>query len=158
MKLNIVAASALIAGSSLQAQTVATATLAPPVVDLSTTSPADGTWVYAAVTGGSAATFSSAATQLVVSCARASRQVAISRSASGAAPFILVWTSAQSRNLPASYNPATSRLNASVSAFDPLLDAIAFSRGRAGFSAPNQPTLVVPAWAEVARVVEDCRA
>jgi hypothetical protein len=45
-----------------------------------------------------------------------------------------------------------------VSAYDPLLDAMAFSRGRVGLSALSLPTLIVPAWAEVARVVEDCRA
>ena len=42
-------------------------------------------------------------------------------------------------------------------ALDPLLDAVAFSRGRAAFSDSGQPTLVVPSWAEAARVVEDCR-
>lgn len=42
-------------------------------------------------------------------------------------------------------------------ASDPLLDAMAFSRGR--FVLQGGPaSLVLPAWPEVARVIEDCRA
>jgi hypothetical protein len=40
---------------------------------------------------------------------------------------------------------------------DPLLDAIAFSRGRFMVEVPGTATLYLPAWPEVARVVEDCR-
>jgi len=57
----------------------------------------------------------------------------------------------------ASYNPATARLTAELAAFDATLDAIAFSRGRVAFAAAGAPALVVPAWAETARVIEDCR-
>lgn len=49
-------------------------------------------------------------------------------------------------------------LNADLSAYDPLLDAIIFSRGRIAVGIPGQPTLVLPAWAEAERVIEDCRA
>jgi hypothetical protein len=38
-----------------------------------------------------------------------------------------------------------------------LLDALANSRGRIGFAAGAEPPLVVPAWPEIARVIEDCR-
>ena len=159
MRFAIAAAFALVAASSLHAQT-ATPPAAAPALDLSTASAMDGSWVYAPQQGGSTATFVNAANQpqLVLTCARATRQVTVSRPATGAAPFILVWTSSQTRNLPSSWNPATMRLSANVSAYDPLLDAMAFSRGRIGFGALNLPVLVVPTWAEVSRVVEDCRA
>ena len=85
------------------------------------------------------------------------RQVTLSKPATGAAPFISVWTTTQTRNLPSSYDPATRRLSATVPAFDPFLDAIAFSRGRVEFSVSGQPALVIPSWAEPARVIEDCR-
>ena len=39
---------------------------------------------------------------------------------------------------------------------DPLLDQMAYSRGRFMLAAGGQE-LIVPAWPEVARVVEDCR-
>lgn len=40
---------------------------------------------------------------------------------------------------------------------DPLLDALAFSRGRFALSRAGAAPVVLPAWAEVGRVVEDCR-
>ena len=156
MKFIIAAALALSAASSLQAQTTTTA----PALDFSTATPIAGSWNYAAVQGGSEATFVNASNQpqLTITCVRVTRQVTISKPATGAAPFILVWTTTLTRNLPSGYNPATARLSATVSASDPVLDAMAFSRGRIGFSALSQPALIVPAWPEVGRVVEDCRA
>jgi len=40
---------------------------------------------------------------------------------------------------------------------DPLLDAMAFSRGRFAVEVSGLPTLYVPSWPEVSRVIEDCR-
>lgn len=142
---------ALIAASSLNAQTA--------VPDLSTATPIAGSWVYSATGKGSEASFvnASALPQLSISCTLAMRRITIAKPATGATPFLALWTSAVARNLPASFNPATGRLSADITAYDALLDAIAFSRGRFGVSAPPQPALVVPAWAEPARVIEDCR-
>jgi hypothetical protein len=155
MRFRIAAALALLAASSLDAQTVAPA----PAADLSTATPIAGNWVYSQTADGSEASFVSASAmpQLTIRCTRATRRVTIAKPASGAAPFLNIWTNAQTRDLPASFNPATQRLSADVASFDPLLDAIAFSRGRFGVSVSGTPALVVPAWAEVARVVEDCR-
>jgi len=150
--LMIAAALALTAASSLHAQAA--------LPDLATATPVSGNWSYAATTDGSEATFgtSSALPQLTIHCTKATRRIAISRPASGAAPFLNVWTSSQTRQLPASFNPMTNRITADVAAYDSLLDAIAFSRGRFGVAVSGAPALVVPAWAEPARVVEDCRA
>jgi hypothetical protein len=122
--------------------------------------PIDGSWRYLPTTDGSEATFlnASAIPQVTVRCTRTTREVTISKPAGGAAPFLTVWTNSKTRNLPASFNPATTRISAATSAYDPLLDAIAFSRGRVGFEVSGQPALVVPAWAELTRVIEDCRA
>ena len=46
---------------------------------------------------------------------------------------------------------------AALPAADPLLDEMAFSRGRFTVEAEGLPTLILPAWPEPARVVEDCR-
>jgi hypothetical protein len=153
MRFWVAAAFALIAGSSVNAQTLA------PALDLSTTTPIAGSWVYAQTANGSEASFlnASALPQLTIRCTRATRRITIAKPASVAAPFLTVWTSAQTRALPASFNPATQRLSADVAVYDPLLDAIAFSRGRFGVSVSGTMPLVVPAWAEVARVIEDCR-
>lgn len=42
-------------------------------------------------------------------------------------------------------------------ASDPLLDQMAFSRGRFMVTAEGGASIVVPAWPEFARVVEECR-
>jgi hypothetical protein len=47
---------------------------------------------------------------------------------------------------------------AQLAARDPRLDQLAFSRGRFLVDAPGQARLVLPAWPEVARVIEDCRS
>jgi hypothetical protein len=46
---------------------------------------------------------------------------------------------------------------AALSPRDTLLDWMAFSRGRFMVQSSGAPTLYVPAWPELARVVEDCR-
>lgn len=48
-------------------------------------------------------------------------------------------------------------LATTLSARDSLLDAIALSRGRFAVEAAGLPTLYLPSWAEVSRVIEDCR-
>ena len=148
MRLPIAAAVALAAASSLHAQ------------DLSTATPIAGNWTYAATADGSEAVFASAtgSAQLWVHCTRATRRVSIAKPATGAAPLLNVWTSSLTRSEPASFNPATGRLTIDLAAVDPLLDAIVSSRGRIGLTVAGQPSLVVPAWAEAARVIEDCRA
>ena len=147
MRFAIVAALALTASSSLAAQ------------DLGTAMPIAGGWTYATVAGGSEARFADASgnPQLWMHCTRATRRVTIAKAASAAAPVINVWTSSLTRSVPASFNPATARLTIELAPFDPLLDAIATSRGRVGYSIGTQPTLVVPPWAEASRVIEDCR-
>lgn len=46
---------------------------------------------------------------------------------------------------------------AQATARDPRLDQLAFSRGRFLVDVAGQSRLVLPAWPEVARVIEDCR-
>jgi hypothetical protein len=154
MRAFIVAIPALIAASVLNAQAN------PAIPDLTTAAPIAGSWAYAATTDGSEATFTNASAfpQLWLRCTRTTRRISIARPASAAAPLLNIWTSSLTRGVPSSFNPATGRLTAELAADDPLLDAIATSRGRIGFSVGDQPSLVVPSWAEAARVIEDCRA
>jgi len=153
MQCSIAAALALTAASSLSAQTESA------IPDLTTATPIGGNWSWAQTAEGSQATFTDANSkpQLIIGCARSTRRVSISRAASSTAPAVAIWTSSQSRTLPASFDSATSRVSAQLAAFDPLLDALATSRGRIGVSVSGSVPLVVPAWAEVARVIEDCR-
>ena len=45
----------------------------------------------------------------------------------------------------------------SLPASNPLLDSMVFSRGRFMVAVPGLPRLIIPAWPEPARVIEDCR-
>ena len=127
--------------------------------DLTTFAPIAGNWSYARLADGSEAVFSNISNypQLWVHCTRVTRHVSIARPAAGAAAAINVWTSSATRNVASGFTPATGRLTIDLGNYDPLLDAIATSRGRIGFAIGSGPALVVPAWPEVARVIEDCR-
>ena len=122
--------------------------------------PVAGSWIYSATADGSEATFenSTGRPQLTIRCTRSTRRVAILKNVATASPSIWVWTSSQTRSLPASYDAASARVVAELGAYDPFLDAMAASRGRIGFSTSGLAALVIPPWADVARVIEDCRA
>ena len=121
--------------------------------------PIVGNWTYAPDADGSEATFtdSSGHAQLTIRCTRSSRRIALMKTASAASPSMWIWTSSEKKTVPATYDSAAGRVSADVGAYDSLLDAIAFSRGRIGFSTSGLDALVVPPWAEVGRVIEDCR-
>lgn len=82
------------------------------------------------------------------------RSVAAIRAGAGAGALTLRTTTA-ARTLQAV--PTSMGLTAQMSANDPLLDAMAFSRGRIAVEAPGTAPLILPAWPELARVIEDCR-
>jgi hypothetical protein len=125
-----------------------------------TTSPlTPGSWSYVAVPGGSEARFidATATARLVIQCNRAARQVKISRIHTAAAPTLSLTTGTDSRVLPATFEANVFRVTAQLSAYDRLLDAIAFS-GRIGVTMTGAPLLVIPSWPEAARAIEDCRS
>lgn len=51
----------------------------------------------------------------------------------------------------------TNTNSVTLSARDPLLDAMAITKGRFAVEMEGAPTLYLPSWAEVTRVIEDCR-
>ena len=119
-----------------------------------------GDWAYAnnSATFGTGASPTQAA--LSLTCNPADRMISIARTIRGTntASTMTLRTETQDRTLQA--RPATSQVPLSVAvvaARDPLLDAIALTRGRFAVETPGQPTLYLPAWAEVTRVIEDCR-
>ena len=146
---------ALATATLISAQAVGTT----PKIDFSTSVAMPGSWSYRAVPGGSEARFVDATgtARLVLRCTKASRQISLSHTSAVAAPSLLVWTSSASRNLPARFEPNAMRVTAELAAFDVLLDAIAFSRGRIAVMMGGGSPLVVPAWPEAARTIEDCR-
>ena len=151
MRLSFAAAFALVFSSSLGAQSIP---------DLGTATPIAGNWSYAPSTDGGEAVFANASgyPQLWVHCTRGTRRVTIALPAAAAVPVVDVWTSSMTRMVTPSFSASAGRTSVDFTNYDPLLDALSNSRGRIGFALGNQPPLVVPAWPEIARVVEDCRA
>jgi hypothetical protein len=150
MRIALAAAFALATGSTLHAQSIA---------DLTTTPTLPGEWTYAQAADGSEAVFKDANSnpQLWLRCTRTTREMSIARPASAAASTLNIWTSTTQQSLPATYNAQTGRVSFGKYAFDPLFDAMAFSRGRIGVAVGSDAPVVVPPWEEVARVIEDCR-
>jgi hypothetical protein len=118
-----------------------------------------GTWAYNRDARGSRALFGQGGVDaaLVLRCDRAERRIFLSRAGSGSGPLTIRTTSA-TRALAVQPTGGTPPYVAvALAPSDPLLDAAAFSRGKLTVEQAGAPTLVVPAWAEIGRVVEDCR-
>jgi hypothetical protein len=150
---------ALAAASALPLLSVASAQVPAPI-DLDAVTPMTGAWSYRAISGGSESDFIDAAAtvRLKMRCNRVARTVSIIRTdVPAAAPTLTIWTSTLSRSVPARFLAAR-ELVADLPAIDPLLDAIAFSRGRLATAAAGAPMVAVPAWPEIDRVIEDCRS
>ena len=120
-----------------------------------------GNWVYRQDARGSIALFGvpGADADFTIRCDRIAGLIYVSRkgAAPGNAP-LTIRTSSSLRTLamqPTGAMPAYMAL--SLFPRDPLLDAIGFSRGRFVLEQATLPVLVIPAWAEVLRVSEDCR-
>jgi hypothetical protein len=106
-----------------------------------------GSWRYAAAPGGSVARYGTGDTPvLVMRCDLSARAVRLELP--GTTGPLTVRTSSSTRTLPP---------GGALASRDPFLDEIAFSRGRFSVAAAAAATLYLPAWAEPARVVEDCR-
>jgi hypothetical protein len=112
-----------------------------------------GDWGYGDRLGPRAA-FGAEGPAFVVECTPA-RQIRIVRLGVASGATLIVRTTFGERALPASSDASTAA--ATLAPSDPLLDEIAFSRGRVLVRVGGQPDLIVPSWPELARVVEDCR-
>lgn len=136
----------------------APATPAPAATEWQYRPATPGDWRYRTETSGSAASFESAnGTLLTVRCDRPARRVSIARAGAGIGPM-LVRTSYGATSWPAAViGGAIPETVATRAAADVVLDQMAYSRGRFGIEVPGLAPLILPAWAEVARVVEDCR-
>ena len=118
-----------------------------------------GDWAYRMDARGTIALFGTPGGDalLTLRCDRQTNTVYLSRQGAASAPLTLR-TSSTARVLnvqPTGGAPAY--VAVAIAPRDPLLDAVAFSRGRFIVEQAGAATLVVPAWAEVGRVTEDCR-
>lgn len=117
--------------------------------------PTPGDWRWQGAAGTSTATFIDAGGQalLAMRCDKAARAIDITRyNAPGT--VLDLRTETQDRLLPAT---GSTSATARVPAADPLLDAVAFSRGRFFVNVAGAQPLYLPSFPEITRVVEDCR-
>jgi hypothetical protein len=125
----------------------------PPVANWMDAPATPGDWTYAA----SIASFGDPGVQprLTLACRRDIGVIEITRAGAGAVPQLNILTEFQQRALAGAQG--TTGIAAQISATDPLLDAMAFSKGRFAVEVGGLPTLYIPSWSEVTRVIEDCR-
>jgi hypothetical protein len=115
-----------------------------------------GDWRYRQDGDGSEAVFalSGGGPAFIFRCDRTARGIQLVRPVGGGSQ-LRITTSSTRRALPGS--PDAGGVSATLPASDPLLDAMVFSRGRFTVESESGAMLVIPAWPEPARVVEDCR-
>ena len=96
-----------------------------------------------------------------LSCAKGSdgMKVLLSRTGRPAKRYLAmtIRTETTQRTLTAE-QLGTQMVAASAPASDPLLDAMALSKGRFAVEVEGEKTLILPSHAEVSRLVEDCRS
>ena len=90
---------------------------------------------------------------------RAASRIVLTRAgtASGQVPLSVITTNTSRAFTASAQDGPAPSLAVSLTPRDPILDAVAFSRGRWAIEVPGLSTLTLPAWPEVGRVIEDCR-
>ncbi|MBI1404200.1 MAG: hypothetical protein GC147_13440 [Porphyrobacter sp.] len=120
-----------------------------------------GDWRYQVGAGGPLAVFvgTGGKGEFVLTCDRPARSIELWRAGTSAGPRTMtIRTETATRSLTAVQAEDTNPyLAASLPAADPLLDAMALSKGRFAVEVEGQSPLYLPSWAEVTRVIEDCR-
>ena len=119
-----------------------------------------GDWHYAAVQGGSTARYGEGPALFALTCDTARRTVTLTRALDAAPPAASLPATLVTTTNPHPLSGTVSGarlLTIAFAATDSTLDEMAFSRGRFAFEASGEPTLILPAWEEVGRVIEDCR-
>jgi hypothetical protein len=138
---------------------IASAQAAPAATQWQYRPATPGSWTYRAEAAGAVAFFGQGAgdVRLTLRCDRASRRISLVRAGTGQGA-IIVRTSYGATSWPATPSGgATPQIVAFRAASDTVLDQLAYSRGKFAVEVAGQEPLIVPAWAEVSRVIEDCR-
>jgi hypothetical protein len=134
--------------------------LPPPSSDWRDWPITPGTWSFRQDARGSVALFGAGGADPAVTlrCDRGARALQLSRAGDAPAASFTIRTSTLVRTLPVrSAGTTPPSIVSTLGADDRLLDAMGFSRGRFILEAPPLAALVIPAWPEILRVVEDCR-
>ena len=117
-----------------------------------------GDWAWSQEAADSVARFGEGL--LILRCDRPHARIELRRAGNpaGSVPITVTTTTLSQPLMGEPVEGSAPAISASLPAGDPLLDAMAFSRGRFLLAATGLPTLIVPSWPELSRVVEDCRS
>jgi len=120
-----------------------------------------GTWTYLAETNETLALYGTSPqnADFIVRCGEGS--IGLGRRVSSPANpdrIMTVKTETTTRQLQTQAIPGRPDLVVvTFNAADPLLDAMAITKGRIAIGVEGERTLYIPAWVEISRVIEDCR-
>ena len=114
-----------------------------------------GLWHWRRIGGDSEAWFGEANPVVTFTCERMPHALAMRLAGAARGVRLTIATATMTRDLAA--QPRAGGLIATLDPRDPLLDAVALSRGRFALGPAGGTPLILPAWPEVARVIDDCR-
>jgi hypothetical protein len=117
-----------------------------------------GTWRYEPLADGSAATFIGRGNTALarLACQPGTRTIVLSLPEAPALSYAVdIHTETLTVKLPLS--APDGRPMIPIPSNLPLLDAMALSKGRFAIGAEGMTPLYLPSWAEISRVIEDCR-
>jgi hypothetical protein len=119
-----------------------------------------GNWTYRRDGRTSVAQFGAPGRNATINfrCDAQNRRVTLSREASVPGARMVIRTSSMTKTMAVTTSDANpAYLSADIATTDPILDAMAFSRGRVLVEMEGQQPVIMPTWAEIVRIVEDCR-
>jgi hypothetical protein len=120
-----------------------------------------GTWAYRSDERGSLALFgpASANATVTIRCDKARARIFLSVAGNRASGNFTIRTSSTLKSfIPAQASSEPPYVAAEIAPTDPILDAIAFSRGRFAIEVGGLRSIALPNWSEIATVIEDCRS
>jgi hypothetical protein len=123
---------------------------------------AQGDWVYRSDDRGSIALFGPAGRDAIVTlrCDRSRARIYFSRAddtGTRGGNMTIRASSALKQFSAQSVGGTPAYIAAEIAPGDSFLDAMIFTRGRIAVEAVGQQSIAVPVWAEIAKVVQDCR-
>jgi hypothetical protein len=121
---------------------------------------APGDWVYRQDERGSIALFGVTGANALVTlrCDRARQTIFLAREGRSVGAIVVRASSAMREFTGSPTGGTPLYIATEISPRDPMLDAMALSRGRIAINVAGQQPIAIPSWAEITRVVEDCRA
>ena len=93
----------------------------------------------------------------MLECDRVAAHIGLFRATNGSTRQVAATISTETVTRTLQLTPVGPGHVVNLSPRDPLLDAMAITKGRIAIGVEGERTLYLPAWVEISRVIEDCR-